>query len=110
MIEQGASEDILNIIKEIESDPHATQRSLSSKLGFSLGKTNYLLNQLIKKGLIKVCHFSSTPEKIKKINYLLTKRGFEERFNLVKYFLKLKELEYTHIKEEMQRITEKIGK
>ena len=110
MIEQNSHEEILFIIKEIETDPRATQRTLSSKLGISLGKTNYLLNQLIKKGFIKACHFSTTPGKIEKINYLLTKRGFEERFNLLKYFLKLKEEEFARLKVEWRRVAVKQGK
>ncbi|MDP2939753.1 MAG: winged helix-turn-helix transcriptional regulator [Candidatus Omnitrophota bacterium] len=44
------SEETLSIIKEIEATPATTQRIISNKLGISLGKTNYLLKALIKKG------------------------------------------------------------
>ena len=46
-------EETLHIIKEIEDDPALNQRLLSQKLEISLGKTNYLLRELIKKGIIK---------------------------------------------------------
>lgn len=59
MIEQVPKEEILHIIKEIESNPKATQRTISGKLGISLGKTNYLFRELIKKGLIKARNFSN---------------------------------------------------
>ena len=91
-------------MKEIESDSTATQRLLSQKLGISLGKTNYLLRELIKKGFIEVRNFSSNPEKIKKITYILTKKGFEHKIQLVGYFLRIKESEYNHMKQEWDKI------
>ena len=109
MIEQSSSEEILYIIREIETDPHATQRTLSAKLGISLGKTNYLLNELIKKGLISARNFSTSPGKLRKINYLLTKRGFEERVTIATHFLERKTFEYNRLKQECRRITLRKG-
>jgi len=105
MNEQLEKEEILSIFKEIEKDPVATQRTVSHKLGISLGKTNYLLRELIKKGLIKAKHFSDNPQKLKKIQYLLTEKGFEEKLRLTYYFLQRKETEYSHLKEEWERLT-----
>ena len=42
MNEHIGQEENLLIIKEIENNPAATQRTLSQKIGISLGKTNYL--------------------------------------------------------------------
>jgi EPS-associated MarR family transcriptional regulator len=100
MIEQNPSEEILAIIKEIETDPSATQRDLSQKVGISLGKTNYLLKELIKKGFIRVCHFSTHRGRLKKVTYILTTKGFEQKIRLIKHFLKLKELEYANLQRE----------
>ena len=47
----------LDILKE---NPHSTQREVASKLGFSLGKTHYVLRALIDKGLIKVTNFTKS--------------------------------------------------
>lgn len=104
MIEQRPKEEVLHIIKEIDSNPSATQRTLSEKLGFSLGKTNYLLKELVKKGLVKVKGFSHNPRKLKTINYILTAKGLEERINLTYHFLQRKEADYNLIKQEWQRI------
>lgn len=104
MIEQTPKEENLFIIKEIEINPAATQRSISQKLGISLGKTNYLLKELAKKGIIEVQNFSNNPGKLKKINYILTKKGFEHKINLLQHFLKIKEIEYNRLKREFARL------
>jgi EPS-associated MarR family transcriptional regulator len=107
MIEQPPKEEILHIIKEIEIDPSATQRALSGKLGISLGKTNYLMKELIKKGVIKVKNFSHNPGKIGKINYILTKSGFKHKVELMYHFLEKKEREYTLLKQECEKLNTK---
>lgn len=104
MFEQKPKLEVLSIIKEIESDSAATQRLLSQKLGISLGKTNYLLKELIKKGFIEVQNFSNNPGKLKKITYILTKKGFEHKIQLIGYFLKIKETEYNHMKQEWEKL------
>jgi len=107
MIEQPPKEEILSIIKEIESSPVITQRYISNKLDISLGKTNYLLKELVKKGLIKVKNFSSKPEKMQKIHYYLTKDGLEHKILLMRHFLKKKEEEYNLLKKEWEKLSEK---
>ncbi|MCX5713849.1 MAG: MarR family EPS-associated transcriptional regulator [Candidatus Omnitrophica bacterium] len=100
MIEQRPKEEHLLIIKHIEAESAITQRDLSVKLGISLGKTNYLLRELTKKGLIKANNFSKNPEKLKKFNYFLTKKGFNEKLRLTYHFLQRKEQEYNMLKHE----------
>ena len=103
MIEQPQKEETLFILKELEANPNATQRHLSTKLGISLGKTNYLLKELIKKGLIKVRNFSDNPGKLNKIHYYLTKEGLEHKVQLMQHFLKEKESEYKQLKNEWEQ-------
>ncbi|HAZ10348.1 MAG TPA: MarR family EPS-associated transcriptional regulator [Candidatus Omnitrophica bacterium] len=105
MIEQAPREEILHIIRHLEDDPAATQRVLSNRLDISLGKTNYLLKELVKKGFIKVQSFSHNSGKLQKVNYLLTKEGFEERLRLTGYFLKAKEEEYNKMKKDWELLT-----
>ncbi len=104
MNEQPPKEETLFIINELEANPNATQRILSNKLGISLGKTNYLLKELIKKGLIKVKNFSNNPGKMQKIHYYLTKNGLEEKMRLMQHFLKRKKEEYNRIKQEWEKL------
>lgn len=105
MFEHRPKEEKFLLIKEIEANPATTQRSLSDKLGISLGKINYLLKELVKKGLIEIRNLTGNPNKIKKIHYLLTKQGIEHKIELAQYFLKQKELEYNFIKEEYERLS-----
>lgn len=104
MVEQSPKEEVLSIIKEIETNPSATQRAVSSKLGISLGKTNYLLKELIKKGLIEVENFANRPGKLKKICYHLSREGLEYKISITQHFLKEKEAEYNRIKREWEKL------
>ncbi len=97
-------EENLLIINEIESHSSITQRDLSIKLAISLGKVNYLLKELIKKGLTEVKNFSDKPGKLNKIHYHLTKEGLEYKITVLQHFLKEKEEEYNRIKQEWEQL------
>ena len=105
MVEQTPKEEILHIIKHVETDPAVSQRILSNRLNISLGKTNYLLKELVKKGFIKAHDFSHNLGKLRKVNYLLTKEGLDEKLRLTYYFLKTKEHEYNIMKKEWEDLT-----
>ena len=100
MNEHSLREDILNILRILSSNDACTQRELSSHLGVSLGKTNYLLKASMQKGLIKIKNFSQSDNKLKKVRYILTKKGLEKKLRLTHYFLKKKEKEYFALKGE----------
>jgi len=100
MIEQPQKEETLFIFKELEANPNVTQRDLASRLGISLGKTNYLLRELILRGFIKAKSFTGNPGKLRKIHYFLTEKGLEEKLRLFKHFLQIKEIEYNKLKQE----------
>jgi len=102
MTEQPQKEETLFVLKELEANPNTTQRDLSSRLNISLGKTNYLLRELILRGSIKVRNFTGNPGKLRKIHYLLTEKGLEEKFRLLQHFLQIKELEYNKLKQELE--------
>lgn len=97
-------EENLIIIKEIEIQPSVTQRQLSLKLAISLGKINYLLKELIKKGFIEVKNFSNNPGKLNKLHYHLTKKGLEYKISVTQHFLKEKEAEYNQLKQEWEQL------
>ena len=46
--------DNFEILRKISKKPHLSQREMSKELGFSLGKLNYCLKGLKKKGLIQL--------------------------------------------------------
>jgi len=97
---QSQKEETLFIFKELEANPNTTQRGLSTRLNISLGKTNYLLRELILRGFIKIKNFTGNPGKLRKIHYLLTEKGLEEKFRLIQHFLQIKEVEYNNLKQE----------
>lgn len=111
MIEQPQKEENLLLLKELEAKPNITQRELSVRLNISLGKTNYLLRELIFKGFIKAKNFTNNSGKLMKIHYLLTEKGLEEKFRLLKHFLQIKEEEYNKLKQEWKySLNEKAGR
>jgi EPS-associated MarR family transcriptional regulator len=97
-------EETLVLLSELSHSPHITQRDLSSKLNVSLGKTNYLIRHLLKKGMIKARSFSHNPGKLRKVKYMLTQKGFKEKIRLTYYFLKKKEAEYNYIKAKWEQL------
>lgn len=96
-------EETLHIMREVEENPSLNQRLLSQRLNISLGKTNYLLKELTKKGIIKIMNFSTNPDKARKIKYVLTQKGMEEKMVLTYHFLKAKEREYKRLKEDYEK-------
>ena len=86
----------LDILKE---NPHSTQREVASKLGFSLGKTHYVLRALIDKGLIKVTNFTKSDNKIGYI-YQLTPNGILQKAILTNLH---SELDYKILRKKLPK-------
>lgn len=97
-------EETLQLMREVDQDPSLSQRLISQKLNISLGKTNYLIKELAKKGIIKIVDFSRNPDKTGKLKYMLTQKGLEEKANLTYHFLKAREKEYKRLKEEYELV------
>ena len=58
IIEQMKNEqDQFEVLRKIQKTPESSQRELAEELGFSLGKLNYCLKALQKKGLVKLQNF-----------------------------------------------------
>ena len=102
------SEEILNVLREITETPEMTQRELSSRLGISLGKVNFLVNALIQKGLIKAHNFKNSNNK-KAYLYYLTPTGFEEKAKITYRFLKRKLKEYEELEEQIRLLKKEVG-
>ena len=82
--------DHLNLLREIQKKPEASQRDLAKDLGFSLGKLNYCIRELNKKGLVKLKNFRNQSNKIKYLRYVVTPKGIAERTKLTINFMKRK--------------------
>lgn len=94
------SQDQLEILRKINKKPKLSQRELAKELGFSLGKLNYCIKELKKKGLVKIENFKKNPNKLNYI-YLLTPKGVSEKTKLTINFMKKKAIEYDELKKEL---------
>ena len=94
------NQDYLNLLRKIKNKPQSSQRELAEELGFSLGKLNYILKALKRKGLIKIRNFEKNQNKLNYI-YLLTPKGIAEKTKLTLNFMKRKIKEYDELKKEL---------
>ena len=94
-------EDHFEILRKIRKKPEVSQRQLAGELGFSLGKLNYCLKALQKKGLIKIQNFKKNPKKLNYF-YVLTPEGIATKTRLTINFMKKKIEEYDDLKKEME--------
>jgi EPS-associated MarR family transcriptional regulator len=101
------NESAYHLLSEIDRSPNLTQRDLAGRLNMSLGKVNYLIRELVKKGALKARNFSQNPGKLKKVQYILTGEGFNKKMRLTYYFLRKKEAEYVRLREEWDRLNAK---
>ncbi len=102
------NEESYYVMKEIDSRGIQSQRELSKNMGCSLGKINFILKALTRKGLIKLDRFIQSNNKVG-YRYVLTPNGIKERVRITKAFLKRKETQYLRIQaeiEEARRIIE----
>ena len=97
-------EDVFKILRLLSLKKDLSQRDISGRINISLGKTNYLLKALAKKGFVKIKNFISKSKKLHKVKYILTKKGIEQQAHLTYYYLKLREKEYLDLKREAEKI------
>tara|TARA_B100001989_G_scaffold252612_1_gene235323 strand:+ start:3628 stop:3933 length:306 start_codon:yes stop_codon:yes gene_type:complete len=97
----NSESDNFNVLRKIDKKPGITQRELSNKLGISLGKINYCLKELKKKGLVKLSNFKKNKNKISYV-YLLTPKGITEKTRLTINFMKIKLKEYNDLKKDIK--------
>lgn len=96
------NQDHFELLRKIEKKPNSTQRELAEELGFSLGKLNYCLKALKRKGLIKINNFKKNPNKLNYL-YVLTPKGIGEKTKLTINFMKRKMQEYDELKIELKK-------
>ncbi len=89
------------LIRLLESNPDMSQRDVAKTLGISLGKTNYCLRALIRKGWIKAANFKNSRNR-KAYMYQLTPRGVEEKAKLTMRYLQIKMREYESLRVEIE--------
>ena len=98
----NSEESQLKILRKIASSENFTQRKLANELGYSLGKLNYCLNQLKKKGLVKYKNFKNNKNKINYV-YILTPKGISKNTKLLLSFMKRKMKEYDELQKDFNK-------
>ena len=75
-----------NLLRLLDKKPNKTQRKIAEELGLSLGKLNYCIKALKKKGLIKIKNFKKNDNKLHYL-YLLTPKGIKTKAKLTLNYL-----------------------
>jgi len=91
------------VMRLLEANPHMSQRDAARELGVSLGKLNYCVQALIRKGWVKVARFKNSRNKAAYM-YVLTPRGMEAKARLAVRFLVEKLSEYEKLRVEIEQI------
>lgn len=96
------------LMRLLEENPKLSQREAARELGVSLGKVNYCLRALLRKGLLKATRFKNSRNKSAYM-YLLTPRGIEEKASVTAEFLHIKLREYEALRNEIERLKRDVG-
>lgn len=88
------------VLKQLQDDPHLSQRELAKRLGVSNGKLHYCLRALIEKGLLKMGNFANSTHRFG-YAYLLTPAGMASKAAMTGAFLKRKMAEYEALQAEI---------
>jgi EPS-associated MarR family transcriptional regulator len=91
------------VMRLLEANPELSQRDVARALGISLGKANYCVQALVRKGWIKATNFKNSHHKAAYM-YLLTPRGLEEKGRLTLQFLGIKMREYEKLRVEIDQM------
>ncbi len=98
--EKNVSRRILKLLAENQK---LSQRDMARQTGVSLGKTNYCIGQLAKRGFVEI-------ERLKKAiggkqyQYIVTPAGVAEKADLTYRFLKKKLEEYDEIERQIREL------
>ena len=95
-------EDHFEVLRKIKKKSNTSQRELANQLGFSLGKLNYCLQALKKKGLVKIQNFQQKKNNINYLGYVITPKGISLRTKITIDFMKRKMQEYDELKKELK--------
>lgn len=93
--------ETLSILRNISNQPYTSQRKIADNLGYSIGKLNYCIKNLKKKGLIKIKNFNNNPNKFNYL-YIITPKGIAEKTRMSIQYMKRISKEYDELKKELK--------
>ena len=98
----------LQLLRQLTESPDLSQRELASRLGLSLGKTNYCLRALIDKGWVKVNNFRNSQNKLA-YAYVLTPSGLRAKGQATTDFLRRKQVEFENLEREIAELRREVA-
>ncbi|MFP4417388.1 MAG: MarR family EPS-associated transcriptional regulator [Chitinispirillaceae bacterium] len=96
------------VIKELELNPTQTQRSLARRLGISLGKLNYVMSGLTRKGVIKARKLKNHPDRVR-WQYILTPEGVREKLRITRDYLNRRLHEFDLLQDEINELKREVA-
>jgi len=94
------------VLEEIVGDRELTQRTLSQRIGMSLGMANLYLKRLARKGLIKI---TTVPGR-RLLRYMLTPKGLAEKarltYEFAEYSLRFLQTGREYMRKRFRRLAE----
>jgi EPS-associated MarR family transcriptional regulator len=91
------------LMRLLDANPGMSQREAARKLGVSLGKVNYCLQALMRRGWIKASNFKNSQNKAAYL-YVLTPRGLQGKASLTIEYLKQRMREYEALRIEIEQM------
>jgi len=100
----GSQQEIrYRLLKILSRNTAASQRQMAREMGISLGKVNFCIAELAKKGFIRINRFKDSSNKLQYL-YELTPSGLEAKAGLTASFLKRKISEFNEIKKQIREL------
>ncbi|MBW2020566.1 MAG: winged helix-turn-helix transcriptional regulator [Deltaproteobacteria bacterium] len=93
----------LNILQEIDSDGHCTQRELARRSGLTLSYLNIYLKGLIRKGYVSVRDMPG-----RRLWYNLTPVGMAEKAKMTLEYMKWSLAKYQNIRDRVRGVCQKL--
>lgn len=90
--------DYLHVMQNLETS--TSQKELADKVGFSVGKVNYVIKALLEKGFVKAENFTKSSNK-KAYRYILTFDGLKNKIALTEKYIAIKKREYEALQESL---------
>ncbi|NOX14493.1 MAG: MarR family EPS-associated transcriptional regulator [Epsilonproteobacteria bacterium] len=91
---------MVKVLHTIGREAETSQSNIAKRVGISVGKVNYILQELYKKGIVKTERFINSKNRWA-YKYILTPKGIKEKTKITKEFVKRKITEYEKMLEEV---------
>mgnify|MGYP001197555937 CR=1 FL=1 len=93
-------DNYIHLLRYLEKEQEVSQRKIAQHLRISLGKVNFIIRELVAKGIVKAKNFKNNKNK-RAYAYYLTPEGIQEKAKMTLGFFRRKNDEYDKLKIEL---------